>query len=104
MSVLGESWKSTVSSILTATMATSAAFLAPPLNALIPAKYVLGLGAVQIIGKIWIGLITQDADKTLAVVPGNPTPQVVPAHPVPDDPAAKPVVSQSASNSSAPKE
>lgn len=59
------SWKSTLSGILTATLATSAAFLAPPLSTmnLLSAKTVLWLGAFQVIGKIWISLITQDADK-----------------------------------------
>ena len=89
---LASNWKSTVSSILTATLATSAAFLAPPLNTLVSAKVILYIGAAQIIGKIWIGLIQQDAGTTLAVVPGNPEPQTVPSHEIPDQPAAKVVL------------
>lgn len=56
------SWKSTVSGILTATLATSAAFLAPPLNTLASPKVILWLGAFQIVGKIWIALLTKDAE------------------------------------------
>lgn len=84
-------WKSTVSGLLTATLATSAAFLAPPLNTLVSAKVILWLGAFQIIGKVWIGMISQDPDKVMAIVPGNPVPQAVPAHPLPDNPLAVPV-------------
>lgn len=86
------SWKSTVSGILTATLATSAAFLAPPLNTLVSAKVILWLGAFQIIGKIWIGLISQDAGVVLATSPANPVPHSEPAHEVPIDPAAKAVI------------
>lgn len=89
---LKSNWKSTASSILTATLATSAAFLAPPLNTLVSAKVILYIGAAQIIGKIWIGLIQQDAGTTLAVVPGNPEPQTVPSHEIPDQSAAKVVL------------
>jgi hypothetical protein len=85
------SWKSTVSSILTATLATSAAFLAPPMNQLVSPKVVLWIGAAQIIGKIWIGLISQDAGTTMAVKPGVPGPIALPSHEVPDDPAARAV-------------
>jgi hypothetical protein len=86
------SWKSTVSSILTTTLATSAAFLAPPLNSLIAPKHVLWLGAFQVVGKIWIGAIQKDPDTVLAKVPGIAEPQVVAAHAIPDDPKAVPVV------------
>jgi hypothetical protein len=89
---LATNWKSTVSSVLTATLATSAAFLTPPLNALVSPKVILYLGAAQIIGKIWIGLLQQDAGTTMAVVPGSSTPQAVPSHEVPDQPAAKVVL------------
>lgn len=88
-------WKSTVSGLLTATLATSAALLTPPLNTLIPPKVVLYLGAAQIIGKVWIGLISQDAGTVMATVPGSSVPVAVPAHELPDDPSAKPVVSAS---------
>jgi hypothetical protein len=81
-------WKSTVSGILTATLATSAAFLAPPLNSLVPAKVILWLGAFQIIGKVWIGLISQDAGTVQAYIPGQVGVQNVPAHELPDDPKA----------------
>ena len=45
-----KNWKSTVSGLLTTTLATSAAFLAPPLNALVSPKVILYIGAAQIIG------------------------------------------------------
>jgi hypothetical protein len=92
-------WKSSLSGLLTATLATSAAFLAPPLNTMVPAKVVLWLGAFQIIGKIWIGLISQDAGTVLAQVPGSATPKAVPSHEIPDQPSARAVLP--ASNSSA---
>lgn len=88
------SWKSTVSGVLTATLATSAAFLAPPLNTLVSAKVILWLGAFQIIGKIWIGLISQDAGVVLATSPANPVPHAEPAHETPVDPTASPVVAK----------
>jgi hypothetical protein len=85
-------WKSTVSGILTTTLATTAAFLAPPMNSLISSKHVLWIGAFQVLGKIWISLITQDAGTVLAKVPGSSDPQIVPAHSVPDDPKAVAIV------------
>lgn len=88
-------WKSTIGSILTATLATTAAFLTPPLNSLISAQHVLWIGAFQIVGKIWIGLITNDAGTTLATVPGKSDPVLVPSHEVPDYPLAQPVVAKS---------
>ena len=90
-------WKSTVSGLLTASLATSAAFLAPPLNAYVPPKVVLWLGAFQIVGKVWIGLISKDAGTVEAIVPGSSTPQSVPAHEIPDNPQA--VIVPPASNS-----
>ena len=86
---LKNNWKSTASSILTATLTTSAAFLAPPLNVLVSAKIILWIGAAQIIGKIWIGLLTTDAGTTLAIPRGATKPEVVPSHEVPDESAAK---------------
>lgn len=84
-------WKSTVSGILTVTLSTSAAFLAPPLNSYVSAKIVLWCSIFQVIGKIWISAITQDAGKTLATLPGSSIPVSVPAHEIPDNPAATPV-------------
>jgi hypothetical protein len=85
-------WKSSLSGILTATLATSAAFLAPPLNTMVSAKVILWLGAFQIVGKIWIGLISKDAGTTLAITPGSTTPEAVPSHELPDQPAARAVL------------
>lgn len=87
-------WKSTASGILTTTLATSAAFLAPPLNSLVPPKTVLWIGAAQVIGKIWISAITKDAGTVPAIVPGKDGIQQVPAHELPDDPNAIPVQSK----------
>lgn len=56
-------WKSTLSGLLTVSLSTTAAFLAPPLNSLISAKHVLWIGAFQVVGKIWIAAIQVDADK-----------------------------------------
>jgi hypothetical protein len=56
-------WKSNLNGFLTATLVTSAAFLSPPLNTLVSAKVILWIGAFQIIGKLWISLLTKDADK-----------------------------------------
>jgi len=85
-------WKSSLGGLLTISLSTSAAFLAPPMNTYVSPKIVMWCGAFQVIGKIWISAITQDADKVLATVPGKSEPQVVAAHPEPDDPAAKAVV------------
>ena len=80
-------WKSTVSSILTATLFTTAGLMAyPPIMA--HTKLMAWLGGVQIVGKIWVGLISQDAGVVLAVTPGNPTPHAEASHEVPDTPTA----------------
>ena len=52
-------WKSTVSGLLTVTLATSAALMAypPVMNHL---KLMGILGGVQVVGKVWIALIGQD--------------------------------------------
>lgn len=56
-------WKTTVSSILTVTLATSAALLAyPPIQQ--HPQWVIWLGGAQILAKIWIGLIQVDAKPT----------------------------------------
>lgn len=81
-------WKSTVSGILTVTLSTTAAFLAPPMSSLISSKWVLWIGAFQVVGKIWISSIQQDAGVVVATTPANPTPHAEPAHEVPDAPAA----------------
>lgn len=54
-------WKSTASGLLTFTLVTTGAFLAPPLNAAIAPKHVLWIGGLQGLAKVWIALITQDA-------------------------------------------
>jgi hypothetical protein len=83
-------WKSTVSGLLTATLATSAALMTyPPIAAHI--KLMSILGGVQLVGKVWIALISQDPDKVMAIVPGSSVPQAVPAHAMPDNPADIPV-------------
>lgn len=57
------SWKSTVSSVLTATLSLTAAALAPPFNTYIPAKYTIIVLAAQAVAKIIMGVLTKDADK-----------------------------------------
>lgn len=91
MNTIFAHWKSTLSGVLTTTLATSAAFLAPPLNALVSPKTVLWLGAFQVVGKIWIAAITKDAGTVPAIVPGKDGIQQVAAHEVPDDKTAIPV-------------
>lgn len=78
-------WKSTLSGLLTVSLSTTAAFLAPPLNSLISAKYVLWIGAFQVIGKIWIAAIQVDADKIT-------TPDIIKANAEVINPASKPSV------------
>lgn len=88
---LQANWKSTFSGILTATLFTTAALLAYP-PVLAHPRTVAILGGIQIVAKIWVSLITQDAGTTVAIVPGTPIPQAVPSHEVPDQPAAKAVL------------
>lgn len=45
------------------------------------------LTTAAIVARVWVGVVSQDADSTKALVPGIPQPQMVPAHPVPDNPA-----------------
>lgn len=40
------------------------------------------------LGRLYVGLQQQDADRVLAKLPGQAAPEPVPAHPVPDDPKA----------------
>lgn len=56
-------WKTTASSILTVTLATSAALMAyPPVMQHL--KLMAVLGGTQIVAKLWIGLIQVDAKPT----------------------------------------
>ncbi len=60
MNAILKNWKTTVSSILTVTLATSAALMAyPPVLQHLKIMGVLGL--VQVLAKVWIGLIQNDA-------------------------------------------
>ena len=60
MNALLKNWKTTVSSILTVTLATSAALMAyPPVLQHLKIMGVLGL--IQVLAKVWIGLIQNDA-------------------------------------------
>ena len=64
-------WKTTASSILTVTLVTTVGLLAyPPVIA--HPQWVAVLGGVQVVGKIWIGLLQNDA-------PPNPPQPVGPA-------------------------
>lgn len=89
-SQLFANWKSTASGLLTFTLVTTGAFLAPPLNAGISPKHVFWIGGLQGLAKVWIAFITVDAGKTPAYVPGEGVVNV-PSHEVPNDPAATPV-------------
>lgn len=90
MTPLLQNWKTSLAGLLTVTLATTAALLACPPVAAHPKWIVIGGGA-QVVLKLWISLIQQDAGKTLAQVAGSATPQVVPSHEIPDDPTAKPL-------------
>jgi hypothetical protein len=53
-------WKSTVSGILTVTLATSAALMTyPPVAQHF--EMMTWLGGIQVVGKVWIALISKDA-------------------------------------------
>ena len=53
-------WKTTVSSVLTVTLATSAALITyPPVQQHLTVMAILG--GVQVVAKVWIGLIQLDA-------------------------------------------
>src|SRR5271170_5933298 len=88
-------WKSTVSGILTVTLSTTTALLAlPQIQSLVSPKVLLWLGAGQVVGKVWVSLIQQDAGVVVATTPANPTPHAESAHETPDSPAATPVVKE----------
>ena len=56
------SWKSTVSGLLTVSLSTTAALLAyPPLQTHL--KFIAILGGVQVVLKLWVAIVTTDADK-----------------------------------------
>jgi len=92
---IAANWKTTVSSVLTTMMFTTAGLMAyPPVAAYAAAhpKWAAWVGGAQVVGKIWIGLIQQDAGTTTAVTPQGV--QAVPSHEVPDDPNAVPVTKE----------
>lgn len=85
-------WKSTVQSILTVTLVTSAGLLTyPPVMA--HPGWISALGAIQIIGKLWIGLISNDAkpSATSSVTIESTSPIVVPPVSVVEAPAKEKV-------------
>ena len=53
-------WKSTVTNLLTVTLVTTVGLLSYP-PVLAHPKWVAILGGVQVVAKLWIGLITKDA-------------------------------------------
>lgn len=87
-------WKSTVSSVLTATLFLTAALLASPqLQTTLSPKALLWIGGVQSVAKILIGLITQDAGTVQAITPTSGGQVVtVASHEVPSVPGAVAVV------------
>ena len=82
---LAANWKTTVSSILTVTLFTTAGLLTyPPIMA--HPKVMGFLGGVQVVAKIWIGLISHDAKPSVtssvtieSTAPANVPPVVVQA-------------------------
>lgn len=82
-------WKTTVQSWLTVIIG-----LPPALSAfdnLMPPKVAIIISVSAAIAKVVLGQFQQDAGVSLAVLPGQTTPQAVPSHEVPNDPAAVPV-------------
>lgn len=72
-------WKSTLQSILTVSLFTTAALLTyPPVMA--HPQWVAILGGIQVVGKLWIGLISNDAkpSATSSVTIESTSPIVVP--------------------------
>jgi hypothetical protein len=55
-----KNWKSTVQSILTVTLFTTATLLTLPSVQAYP-KLITGLSIAQVLAKLWIGLISHDA-------------------------------------------
>ena len=92
------SWKSTLSGFCTILLVVGGAaisyFARLPSAQQSPTtlKIISVLSALVGIAKIVLSIITPDADKVLAKVPGQAQPQVVAAHPVPDNPADKAVL------------
>jgi hypothetical protein len=86
-------WKSTASSVLTVTLATSTALLTVPAvqNHVKAVGWIMG---AQALAKVWIGLIQEDAGTTLATIPGKDAPVAVASHEIPDNPAAEPVTGE----------
>jgi hypothetical protein len=86
-------WKSTLSGLLTVTLATSTALLTIPAvqNHVKAVGWLMG---VQAVVKVWVSLIQVDAGTALAKVPGESEPVAVPSHEVPDNPSAKPVTGE----------
>lgn len=93
--------RSSISSILTAALSGIPVALG---TGMIHGKAAVALGTVLGASKIIWGVFFQkDAQRTLALVPGDPTPQMVPAHGIPDDPAAMAVVESKSATSGAPQ-
>lgn len=56
-----KNWRTTVSAVLTATLAGTAALLAYPPIGQSHLKLVTVLGGIQAVAKVWLGLIQKDA-------------------------------------------
>ena len=74
-----KNWKSTVQSILTVTLFTTATLLTLPSVQGYP-KLITGLSIAQVLAKLWIGLISHDAkpSATSSVTIESTSPIVVP--------------------------
>ena len=57
---IAQNWKTTVSAILTVTLTTSAALVTYPPVQQHP-NWIAVIGGVQIVAKVWIGLLQHDA-------------------------------------------
>ena len=83
-------WKTTTQSGLTAIIGLSA--VAPSIYWLTP-KQAASLVSAGVVGKVFLGMMQQDAGTTIAYVPGKGT-QAESSHETPDDPTAVPLPTQ----------
>jgi hypothetical protein len=88
MNHLLQNWKTTAQSLLSGLIGLSA--VAPALSFLTP-KQAGCLVSAGVVAKVILGVFQKDAGSTLAVEPGDPTPQIVPSHEIPNSPTAVPI-------------
>ena len=88
------SWKSTASGLLTCLAGTCLAvggWLQQTPGVHVDPRIPLACTFIPLLCNVWLHMITPDADKVTARVPGGEV-RVVAAHPVPDNPVDKAVI------------